>query len=268
MLARCGIIFDMNFLVDSHCHLHDRQFFTEGAAEEALKNAEEMGVLQVICIGTDPKDSMMAKEFSERHAGVFWTYGVHPEEAEKDWGDFKFEKTEGLVAIGEVGLDYHYPGHNREKQIRLIETMLDLATKLELPCSFHVRDAFDDFFPVLDNFPKLLPSVFHSFSDSRENLEKVFSRGHFIGINGLITFANLECFREMAPAILERVVLETDAPFLTPVPKRGKINVSGNVKYVAEYLSDKLGVTSEEIAEKTTKNVQRIFNLPDTKLGA
>lgn len=253
-----------NYLVDSHCHLHDREFFSNDEAEKMLKTALSRDVKQIICIGTSHDDSLAAEKFANSHADTFWTYGIHPESAkEAVFQEFSVETREKLVAIGEIGLDYHYPGFDKSAQIRLLEEMISFSISKNLPCSFHVRDALPDFFAVLDNFPKLKPSVLHSFSDSKKNLEIALGKGLFIGINGLITFANLDCYKGIDSSILDRVVLETDAPFLTPTPNRGKINEPGNIKDIASYLSTKLGVSEEIIAEKTTKNVRKIFNLPN-----
>lgn len=254
----------MSYLIDSHTHLHDRQFFSSEQAEEMLKTASARGVQQIICIGTDPADSAAARDFAESHEDVFWTYGIHPEEAEKIDSVPKspIRATSKLVAIGEIGLDYHYPDYDKFAQWRLLERMLDLAVSLDLPCSFHVRDALPDFFSIIDNFPRLKPSVLHSFSDSRENLERGLEKGFYFGVNGLATFANLDCYKSLSPSFLDRVVLETDAPFLTPVPKRGKINEPGNIADIANWLSTKLGVSPDFVAEKTTNNVHTLFNLP------
>lgn len=252
----------MSYLIDSHTHLHDREFFTADQAAEMLQNAHQLGVEQMICIGTNPADSLVARDFAAAHDEVFWTYGVHPEYSANDNSIVCLADAK-LVAIGEVGLDYHYPNYDKKQQQQLLEEMLDLAVKLDLPVSFHVRDALPDFFAIFDNFPKLKPSVLHSFSDSKANLEIALNKGLYIGINGLATFANLDCYKDATPDLLDRVILETDAPFLTPSPKRGIINEPGYVKYVADYLSTKLGVSVEEIAEKTTRNVRQIFHLPN-----
>ncbi|MBQ6147751.1 TatD family hydrolase [Candidatus Saccharibacteria bacterium] len=261
----------MSYLIDSHCHLHDPEFFAPELAEKMLKNAEKAGIRQVICIGTSEKDSKKAQSFAESHKNVFWTYGIHPEEtniasrglARKNDDTLYNSK---LVAIGEVGLDYHYDGFNKPAQIKLLEEMLSLATRLNLPVSLHVRDAFPDIFGILNNFPKLT-GVFHSFSDSEENLKKVLERGFYVGVNGLATFANLDCYKNLERIVpLERILLETDAPFLTPVPKRGIINEPAYIKHIAEWLSAKLGVSLETITEKTTENVRTLFSLPNPEL--
>ena len=309
------------YLVDSHCHLHDREFFTEEQAEQMLKNARARGVKQIICIGTSHEDSLAARDFAEAHTNVFWTYGIHPEEAEAsfkvasefgvlsesaspssqnhqhlrtetrncnsgagspeccDFDDCGLkprtkpepeDTTNKLVGIGEIGLDYHYPGYNRDKQIRLLEEMLQLAVDLKLPCSFHVRDAFDDFFAVIKNFTfeaRLKPSVLHSFTDTTENFYKAIEVYNlYIGINGIATFANLDFLKDKrlnAFFVRSRCLLETDAPFLTPTPNRGKINEPANVADVAKWLAKKFDITEAEVAEWTTENAKQVFNLPD-----
>jgi len=159
------------------------------------------------------------------------------------------------AAIGEVGLDYRNGTSNRDAQIRLLEEMLQLAADHNLPLVFHIREAFDDFFAVINNFPDL-PAVVHSFSDSSANLHKSLDHNFFIGVNGLATFASLP-----TPP-LEKILLETDAPFLTPVPNRGKINESAYIADIAHYLANKLGVSDAEIADITTKNARKLFRLP------
>ena len=309
-------------LIDSHCHLHDREFFSEEQAEKMLKNADENGVKQIIVIGTGEKDSLAARDFANSHKNVFWTFGIHPEYAADGWrikslcdqifsqhvsnpvildnsyqksrnseasqrrdfriGDFSDENvvkkigraetrcekfgseeilsSNKLVAIGEVGLDYHQENFDKSAQIKLFEEMLQLAQDNDLPVCFHIREAFPDFFGVISNFPKI-KGVVHSFTDSKKNLKKILETTDFyVGVNGLATYSTLP----LPP--LERIVLETDAPFLTPAPFRGIINESAYVKNIADWLSTKLGVSSEEIAEKTTENVRKVYKLPNPEL--
>ena len=244
-------------LIDSHCHLHDREFFSAEQAEEMLKRAKYNTVEKIICIGTDPEDSIKAKEFAESHNNVYWTFGVHPSEWRK-WNSLDNKQkliSDSLVAIGEVGLDYHYGAEDREEQIKLFRDMLNLATEYDLPVSLHIREAFDDFFEIIADYPNIR-GVVHSFSDSKKNLKKILEETNlYVGVNGLATYSTLP-----TPP-LERILLETDAPFLTPTPFRGIINEPGYVKNIADWLSTKLGVRSEEIAEKTTENVKRLFHI-------
>ncbi len=239
-------------LIDSHCHLHDREFFSEKQAAEMLKRAHEADVQKIICIGTSHKDSLAAKDFATQYANVYWTYGIHPEYAET--AEILGDPT-GSIAIGEVGLDYHYEGYNRNKQIQLFEQMLQLANDYDLPVSFHVREAFDDFFPVVDNFPKVR-GVVHSFTDSKKVLRRILNATDFyVGVNGLATYSTLP-----TPP-LERVLLETDAPFLTPTPFRGIINEPAYVRQIAEWLSRRLGQEYQTIEVETTKNARKLFRL-------
>ena len=215
-----------------------------------LERAHKKGIEKIICIGTDPKDSMAARDFASKHDDVYWTYGVHPSEINSK---NLFEKDNKLVAIGEVGLDYHYEGYNREKQIKLFEEMLQLAKNNNLPVSFHVREAFDDFFGVIANFPEI-KGVVHSFSDNKKNLKRILDNTDFyVGVNGMATYSTLP-----TPP-LERILLETDAPFLTPVPFRGIINECGYIREIAEWLSTKLAVDFNEVENETTKNARRLF---------
>ena len=280
-------------LIDTHCHLHDRELFTEEQAEEMLKRAHEKGVEMVICIGTSPEDSMNARDFASTHDGVYWTYGVHPEGAGTVFSSsglgflstsyagapaepplrgepvghvrnirvknpnqdmIQKKQFQPPIAIGEVGLDYHYEGYDREAQIRLFEEMLQLARDNDLPVSFHVREAFDDFFAVIANFPEIR-GVVHSFSDNKKNLKRVLDETDFyVGVNGMATYSTLP-----TPP-LNRILLETDAPFLTPVPFRGIINECGYIWEIAEWLSTKLAVDFNEVANETTENAEKLFD--------
>ncbi len=275
-----------DFLIDTHCHLHDHQWFTSEQQVEFLKAAHQARVREIICIGTNHQDSLNAQEYAARHEGVYWTYGVHPEfagqedfpkklltnnkacaniEAETEPKDSRtnfddlnlgeiLQNAPKLVAIGEIGLDYHYEPYNRASQIKLFEEMLQLALDLNLPVSLHIREAFTDALAVLDNFPDVR-GVVHSFTGSKKALKQVLERDFYVGVNGLITYNTI------ALPPLERIVLETDAPFLTPVPFRGTINSPRYVKTIATYLAEKLGEAEYKIAEQTTKNARTVFKI-------
>ena len=154
-----------------------------------------------------------------------------------------------------MGLDHHYDGYDRTAQIKLFEEMLQLATDNNLPVSFHVREAFDVFFPVVANFPKV-SGVVHSFSDNKKNLKRILNETDFyVGVNGMATYSTLP-----TPPI-ERILLETDAPFLTPKPFRGIINEPAYVPAIAEWLAAKLGLDYQIIERETTKNAEELFNI-------
>lgn len=245
------------YLIDSHCHLHDLDFYTPEEQSQALLACTERQIEKLICIGTDHEDSFKAAEFAAQNpTKLFWSYGIHPNEFDKPRKDVQFEHNNRPVAIGEVGLDYHYGENDKLNQARLLEEMLDLAIRENLPLIFHVREAFDDFFAILDNFSSAkIRGVVHSFSDNKKNLRKSLERDFYIGVNGLATYSTLP----MPP--IERILLETDAPFLAPVPLRGQTNQPVNVHYVAKWLAEKLGLDFEEIARITTENSETLFNL-------
>ena len=245
------------YFIDSHCHLHDLDFYTPEEQVQALAACAEKQVEKLICIGTDHEDSFEAAEFAAQNpTKLFWSYGIHPNEFDKPRKDVQFEHNNRPVAIGEVGLDYHYGENDKLDQARLLEEMLDLAIREDLPLIFHVREAFDDFFAILDNFSTAkIRGVVHSFSDNKKNLRKSLERDFYIGVNGLATYSTLP----MPP--IERILLETDAPFLAPVPLRGQTNQPVNVHYVAKWLSEKLGLDFDEVARITTENSETLFNL-------
>lgn len=245
------------YLIDSHCHLHDLDFYTPEAQAKALAACAEKQVEKLICIGTDHEDSFKAAEFAAQNpTKLFWSYGIHPNEFDKPRKDVQFEHNNRPVAIGEVGLDYHYGENDKLDQARLLEEMLDLAIREDLPLIFHIREAFDDFFAILDNFSTAkIRGVVHSFSDNKKNLKKSLERDFYIGVNGLATYSTLP----MPP--IERILLETDAPFLAPVPLRGQTNQPVNVHYVAKWLAEKLGLDFNEVARITTENSETLFNL-------
>lgn len=253
-------------LIDSHCHIHDTETYEfalsrvqkeekpsieEYTPEKLLARAHENGIEKLICIGTTHEDSLKARDFAEQHDNVFWSYGIHPEECENYNIDFK----NGAIAIGEIGLDYHNGTKTREAQFKLLEQMLQLAKDNNLPCVFHVRDAFDDFFAVLRNFPEIRRAVVHSFSDNQENLKKCLDEGFYIGVNGLATFTEIP----LPP--LERILLETDSPFLAPVPHRGEVDEPAFVKNIANFLAIHYRTTFDNVAKITTENAERLFRI-------
>lgn len=246
-------------LIDSHNHLHDREFFSETEAEAMLERAHEKKVEKIICVGTSHEDSLTARDFANTHENVYWSYGIHPENASEE-SDIVLSRhfaTKGervhLVAVGEVGLDYHYDGYNRKAQIKLFNEMLQLAKDNNLPVIFHVREAFEDFFGVMNNFPEIR-GVVHSFTDSKKTLKKILNEtNYYVGVNGLATYSTLP----LPP--LDRILLETDAPFLAPVPFRGKTNEPAYIYNIAEWLAAKLEISLEEVANQTAKNTHELF---------
>ena len=173
------------------------------------------------------------------------------------WLERGAENANFPVAIGEVGLDYRNGESNRRNQLALFEQMLQLAKDRDLPLIFHIREAFDDFFAILNNFPAAR-GVVHSFSDNADNLKKSLEKGFYIGVNGLATFAP-ELPTSQIP--LDKLLLETDAPFLTPAPFRGTVNEPARIREICAYVSKLKGVSEAEIARITTENAERLFKI-------
>lgn len=249
-------------LIDTHCHIHESDYPLD--AEEVLKRAHENGVDQVICVGTDPESSREAIEFANKHDNVFATVGIHPYYAKE--GICDLEKlvdinNKKIVAIGETGLDYSSDRSSPAEQKRLLKAQIKLALKYDLPIAFHVRDAFDDFWPIFDSFSGIR-GVLHCFSDTFQNAQKGIERGLYIGINGIYTFTKDEKQKKMFNTLpLKNIIFETDAPYLTPVPFRGTINEPAFVRNVADFGSANRNISEKEIASVTTANAKALFSL-------
>jgi TatD DNase family protein len=256
----------MTELVDTHCHIHFPDY--ELDPDEVREEAEKEGVTRLICVGCTLGDSQMAVAYAARHERVWATIGLHPHEAVDYVNDHeslqKFRNLAGkseVIAIGECGLDYYYEHSSKEDQKKLLRFQLDLAAEHGLPLIFHVRDAFDDFWPIFDEYQGLR-GVVHSFTASTAEVEQILSRGLYIGLNGIMTFTKNQTQLEAAKAIpSDRLLLETDAPFLTPVPFRGKICQPKHVRVTAEFLGGLRGESLESLAQATTANAKRLFNI-------
>jgi TatD DNase family protein len=266
-------------LVDTHCHIQSaglergeqatRQLWAkepELGGDKLVADAAEAGVSRLICVGCDLEDSRLAVDFAGKHQNCWASVGIHPHEARHYWSatlkDFAALAVEPkVVAIGECGLDYHYEHSPKAAQLEVLKFQIELALKHDLPIIFHIREAFDDFWPVFDNFEGL-NGVVHSFTDSKANMQKALDRGLYIGVNGIATFTKdpkqLEVYREIP---FEKLVLETDAPFLAPKPYRGSINQPRRVVAVAEFLAGLRGEALNDLAKATTANARQLFGI-------
>lgn len=258
-------------IIDSHCHIHDKDFpIPQSEVFENMQNAE---ISKAICIGENLENSKLAVDFAIENSGkieLFSAIGVHPHEAEKYNPKELIAELEQLskkpkvVAIGEIGLDYFYENSNREAQKTILKAQLELARELNLPVSFHVREAFEDFWPIFDEVSKngKIRGVLHSFTDSKENLEQALRRDLFIGVNGISTFVKKPEELEMFDQIpLSKILIETDAPFLAPKGERGKPNQPAFSKLIVKDLAKKRGTPTEEIAKITSENSENLFSI-------
>jgi TatD DNase family protein len=252
--------------VDTHCHI---QFDDYGLdSEKSIKSAAQVGVDRLMCVGCTLEDSQAAVTMAHTHKDIWAAIGLHPHEAHhyvkngEALTKFKALATqEKVVAIGECGLDYYYNHSPKEAQMELFRFQLELAQEYDLPLIFHVRDAFDDFLALYDQFPGL-KGVVHSFTADIATLDKLLARGLYIGLNGIMTFTKQPEQLEAAKAVpLSKLLLETDAPFLTPVPFRGTICEPKYVRVTGEFLANLRGESLETIAAATTQNAHDLFGL-------
>ncbi|MGK2896660.1 MAG: TatD family hydrolase [Candidatus Saccharimonadales bacterium] len=249
-------------LTDTHCHIHEAKYPYD--AGDVLARAHEAGVGRLICVGTDNVTSEEAVNFAKNHENVWASLGAHPHDSTDGYANIAKlanEKHPEVVAIGEIGLDYFYTHSLREAQIVALEAQLQIATSHNLPVIFHVREAFEDFWPIFHNFPGIRGEL-HSFTDTVENLEKALGEGLYIGINGISTFTKDKLQQATFDQIpLDRILLETDSPFLTPVPHRGRVNEPAFVRNVAEYHASRRRVELEHFARVTSANASLLFSL-------
>lgn len=273
-------------LVDTHCHIHEAEFGldTDDPVRKIWLNAnkkdpdamitaaKEAAVKKLICVGTTVEDSQLAVEFVQNRKNCWASIGIHPHEAKEYIGrkdlleEFaSLAAKPRVVAVGECGLDYFYRHSPKDLQIEILKFQIELALEHDLPMIFHVRDAFDDFWPIFESYQsagRRIRGVLHSFTDSQENLERATGHGLFVGVNGIATFTKKQEQLDVYKAIpLQKLLLETDAPFLTPTPYRGTICEPKHVRVTAEFLSKLRGESLEELAAATTMGAQKLFRL-------
>ncbi len=269
-------------LTDTHCHIHEADAGLLGNnpisavwqkdpgvdTDTMIREGLEYGVKNLICVGTSLEDSETAVNFVQTRQNSWASVGVHPHEA-KDYVNSpnKLQKIRNLlekhkvVAIGECGLDFHYSHSSPTDQKRLLRFQLELAQEHDLPLIFHIREAFEDFWPIFDEY-RGIKGVVHSFSSVRSDLEQILSRGLYVGLNGIMTFTKDNRHLDAAKAVpLNNLLLETDAPFLTPAPYRGTICQPKHVRVTAEFLSRLRGEPLSKLAAVTTTNAKELFKL-------
>jgi TatD DNase family protein len=271
----------MNIFIDTHCHIQSagsdsgerstQEMWAKAgdtSVDQIVARAEEAGVSKMICVGCDVDDSELAVNTVKSRENLYASIGIHPHEAMKFVNHKEaldrfaaLATAPKVIAVGECGLDYFYTHSPREEQIKILEFQLDLAQRHDLPLILHVREAFDDFWPILSNFEGVR-GVLHSFTDNHGNMQKAVQKGLYIGVNGIATFAKkAEQLNTYKSIPLDNLLLETDAPFLTPVPLRGTICEPKHVVLTAEFLSSLRGDTVAEISEATTRNAEKLFSI-------
>ena len=257
-------------MIDTHAHLTDERL--AGQIDDVLARAKEAGVTKIIVPSTSLEDAGVVVEIAGKYNEVFGLVGVHPESVlEKGFLDFSRNDVEELVrrsnrvvGIGEIGLDFHYDKErsSKELQIKVFREQMELAGELELPVAIHTRDAEEEMRGVLKTSSSLPAGQFHCWSGSDGLLGLVLEKGFYVSFCGNITYKSADLLREQVKRVpFDRLLLETDSPYLAPGGRRGSLNEPANVKIIAEYIADLLGVSSETLINQTTANTQCLYLL-------
>ncbi len=261
-------------MIDTHCHLNFDAYNEDRAA--VIQRALDVGVSRVINPGTDFMSSQAALKLSDEHAGIYAAVGFHPNST-LEFTTIEPIRTlanhQKVIAIGEIGLDYYWDKSPKDQQFIAFEAQLALAAELELPVIIHNRDASDDVLHILESWVKTLPQslqgrpgVLHSFSAPLEIAERALAIGFYLGFTGPITFKKADNLRAIAREVaLDRLLVETDGPFLTPMPYRGKRNEPAYIPYIVDRLASLKQLATEEMDHITTANAERLFQLPESK---
>jgi TatD DNase family protein len=259
-------------LIDTHCHLHFDAY--DADRQQVLDGSAAAGVKRIICVGCSLDDSRKAIDFANLHDGVWATAGAHPHDGIDFLSDPKAEARlkamlaePKVVAVGEIGLDYYRDITPEADQIKTLEKQLEIGLQTNLPFVFHVREAWDGFWPIFDAHPGI-KGVIHSFSAGPDRLEQALQRGLYVALNGLMTYTKDDSWLEAAKKVpLDRLVLETDAPFLTPTPYRGKRCEPKHTADTCRFLADLRGESVEELAAASTKNAISLFGLGQERIA-
>ena len=250
-------------IFDTHSHYDDEQFNPD--REELLKSLQSQGVSHIVSCGCDVETTKINLELSQKYDYFYFAAGFHPECLEgaslKDLGKIReLAQNEKCVAIGEIGLDYHWMSSTKEIQKSFFEAQIELAKEMKLPVIVHDREAHGD---TLDILKATKPNgVVHCFSGSKEMAKEIIKLGMYIGLNGVVTFNNARKSLEVVKEIpLEKLVLETDCPYLAPVPHRGKRNNSSLIPFVAEKIGQVLDMPAQQILDITSENAKKLYNV-------
>lgn len=252
----------MSYLIDTHAHLDMYEDW-----DVIIKNAKENGIKKIIIPAVETEYFQKILEIANSYEDVYCMMGIFPTEA-KNWHDEilddikEFAKNKKVVSIGEIGLDYYWDKSFVDEQKDIFIKQVKLANELGLPIEIHDREAHKDVFDILVEYNKTSDVVFHCFSGSVEFARECLKQGWYIALGGVVTFKNAVKTKEVAKDVpLDRLMLETDSPYLTPVPFRGKENQPAYVRYVADEIAKLKGIDVKEVIEATTKNAERVFGI-------
>ena len=252
-------------LFDSHAHYNDEKF--DDDRDTIIKEAYNSGITTIINAGYSLESSKKAIEIANQYKFMYATVGVSPNDIEDLKGNYiedieELAKSYKVVAIGEIGLDYYWNKENKEKQKEIFMEQIKLANKLELPIVIHTREAVMDTIDILKKIECKKRGVFHCCPLNRELVKEALKLGFYISFAGPVTFKNSKNAEEIVNLVpIEKILIETDSPYLSPEPVRGRRNDSRNVKYIAQKIADIKGLTIEEVAKQMHKNIEKIFNM-------
>lgn len=254
-----------SMIFESHAHYDSHQFNED--REELLNSMQENGVGNILNVCADWDSVTEVVDIAQNYPFMYAAVGLHPDEV-GDLDDGRFERlraqcqNEKVVAVGEIGLDYYWDNESHDVQKKWFVRQLDLARELDLPVIIHSRDAAEDTLKIMKEHAQGLRGVIHCFSYSKELAEEYVKMGFYIGIGGVVTFKNGKKLKEVAEMVpLERILLETDCPYLAPEPYRGKRNSSLYIPYIAQAIADIKGITYEEVVAQTEKNAKELFGI-------
>lgn len=248
-------------IIDSHAHYDDSSF--DADREEILSELFSGEICKIVNIGCSVKSSYSSVKLAEEYAGIYAAVGLHPDAADEIDRIEEIRRlcdNKKVVAVGEIGLDYHYEEHSRDIQKKAFEEQLKLAAELDMPVVIHSRDAWEDTMELLRKYrPK---GVMHCFSGSAEIAREIVEIGMYVGFTGVVTFKNAKKALKALEAVpLDRLLVETDCPYMAPEPNRGKRNYSGYLPYTIAAMAAVKGVSPDEMAEITAENAERLFNI-------
>ena len=251
---------------DSHCHLDDAKFDED--REEAYRRMLAAGVTRCVCVGSDLPSSESCIALAAGHPGVYAAAGVHPHEAKDAPEDYLDQlaallRRERVVALGEIGLDYYYDLSPRDVQRRVLAEQVELAVQMDVPVIFHIRDAQGEMVDFFRGLKKLPAGIIHCFSGSPEIAAEYVKMGFYISFAGPLTFKKAPHLQQAAREVpLNRLLVETDSPYLAPEPMRGRRNEPANVVYTLQKLAELRGLPAEDMAAITWQNACDVFRLP------
>lgn len=250
-------------MIDTHAHLNIEQY--EENIEQIIQNAQKIGVNKIIVVGMDKKTSLKAIQLANQYDMIYATVGIHPSYVDNSNHNKLNElyNKNKVVAVGEIGLDFYWREDNKKIQEQFFEEQIQKAIKLNLPVIIHTRNSFNETYNIVKKYKNQLRGVFHCFSSNLSDAKKVIDLGFYIGIDGPITFKNKnQSLVEIVKNIdLKHILIETDSPYLTPEPYRGKTNQPANVYYVAKKIAEIKKLSIDEVINTTSNNAKNLFNL-------